>query len=277
MNKIIVLAFLVFLLPFNIKADPLKPYKMPRTHVVAIHDSKADRPYELYIKLPENYSENTDEKYPVIFTTDGKWHMDMLSGATEYLMPNVILVGISWQLGLDDEREFISRLRDYTIAEIEDIEIQAKYQFGQAADHLSFVRDDVIPYVEENYRTDPGNRAYFGYSLGGVFGAYILSTRPETFQHYIFGSPAVDERDLSVLREVNAKGARPKVNAFLSIGELEDDQMASTKSLLSLLKEQGGENLSLTDIEIIEGSDHGTAFPDTVVHGIKWLSRLIVK
>lgn len=72
-------------------ADEPKAYEMPRTQVVPIKDSTANRQYELYIRLPEGYAENTDIKYPVIYATDAVWHMDMLSGATEYLMPNVIV------------------------------------------------------------------------------------------------------------------------------------------------------------------------------------------
>ena len=29
-------------------------------------------------------------------------------------------------------------------------------------------------YIEENYRTDSDNRTYFGFSAGGIFGAYAL-------------------------------------------------------------------------------------------------------
>jgi predicted alpha/beta superfamily hydrolase len=189
MAKITVLMSL-FLLPFVcVEASAQQAYEMPRTQVVPITDSKADRQYELYIRLPEGYSENTDIKYPVIYATDAVWHMDMLSGTTEYLMPNVIVAGISWEKGLDDERPHFSRYRDYSLVESSNLERQAKYQFGQAGSHLSFIRDDVIPYVENNYRVKPSERIYFGYSLGGTFGVYVLFEQPDTFNHYILGSP----------------------------------------------------------------------------------------
>ena len=114
-------------------------YEMPRTHVVPIKDSKEDRQYELYIKLPEDYAENTEESYPVIYTTDAEVHMDMLSGATEFLMPNVILVGISYQKDHPEERESASRFRDYSVTEYGNPEIQARFQGGQASHHLSLI------------------------------------------------------------------------------------------------------------------------------------------
>ena len=117
-----------------------RPFAMPRSVVVPITDTALDRQYELYIKLPENYSGDTDTAYPVIYTTDAEWHMDLLSGTTEYLMPKSILVGISWQTDLGDERKYASRFRDYSVVESPNPEHQARYNFGQAADFLAFVR-----------------------------------------------------------------------------------------------------------------------------------------
>lgn len=278
MDKKLTLIFL-FLLVFNsAEAGEIKPYEMPRTQVAPIKDSTADRQYELYIKLPEEYSKNTAARFPVIYTTDAVWHMDMLSGATEYLMPNVILVGISWQKDLDAEEEFVSRFRDYTVTEFSDPETQAKYQAGQASNHLNFVYNDVIPYVENNYRAEPGDRTYFGYSLGGLFGAYVLLARPDTFKHYILGSPALSQRSAKYISELEAKTASRQremsANVFVSIGQLEEDEMDPTERFVSVLQRRSEAGLTLSGLEIIEGSDHGTAFPETVIRGVRWLTRM---
>ena len=81
------------------KAVTTSNFELPKIQVVPITDTNANRQYELYIKLPEAYSENNDKSYPVIYTTDAMWHMEMLSGSTEYMLEDVILVGISWQKG----------------------------------------------------------------------------------------------------------------------------------------------------------------------------------
>lgn len=255
-----------------------KPYQMPRTHVAPIEDAKSDRRYELYIKLPEGYSENTDTNYPVIYTTDAAWHMDMLSGATEYLMPDAILVGISWQKGLDDERAHVSRFRDYTVTPFNNPEHQAQYHGGKADAHLDFIRNDVFSYIESNFRVDPGERTYFGYSLGGQFGAYALLAQPRAFKNYILGSPALGQRSAEYLDELEAKMAprQDSVNAnvFVSIGELEKDRVDQVQDLVSVLRRRSEAGVSLTGLEIIEDSDHGAAFPETAIRSIKWLSQL---
>lgn len=265
----------LLLLPFGsaLASEP-KPYEMPRTQVVPIQDSKADRQYELYVKLPEGYSENTDVEYPVIYTTDAIWHMDMLSGATEYLMPNVILVGISWQKDLEGEVAHASRFRDYSLVKV----AGSKNPRGEAGNHLSFIRDDVIKYIENNYRAEPGERTYFGYSLGAVFGAYALLAEPDTFKYYILGSPALLQRSAKYIDELEAKMVpRQQVfnaNVFVSIGELEKSEMGVTKGLVSVLQRRSQTGLTLAGLEIIENSNHGTAFPETVIRSIKWLSQL---
>ncbi len=274
MKKNVVLVFLL-LLPFiGPEASEHKSYEMPRTQVVPVQDTNSDRQYELYIKLPEGYEKNTDLKYPVIYTGDAIWQMDMLSGATEYLMPDVILVGISWQKDLEGEVAHASRFRDYSLVK----GAEPKNPRGEADNHLAFIRDDVIKFVENNYRVDSDERAYFGYSLGVQLGAYILFSQPDTFKHYIFGSPAFSERSGIYIDELETKMAPQQqdlnANVFVSIGELEKDEMREVENFVSVLQRRSQAGLTLTGLELIEDSDHGSAFPETVIRSIKWLSNV---
>jgi len=271
-EKVAVLLFLVFLPCVSPEASEPKAYEMPRTQVVPIRDSKAGRQYELYIKLPEAYSENADQKYPAIYTTDAIWHLEMLSGATEYLMPDVILVGISWQTDLAGEVAHASRFRDYSLVKA----TESQNPRGEAGNHLSFIRDDVIEFVEGNYRADPNERAYFGYSLGVQLGAYILLAQPDTFKHYILGSPAFGEQSGAYIDEFETETASRQqdfdAKVFVSIGELEDGLMGPTRDLVSVLQRRSQSGLALTGPETIEDSDHSTAFPPTVIRSVRWLS-----
>lgn len=274
MRKIAALA-VALLLPFvSATAGEARPYELPRTEVVPIEDSNTGRQYELYIKLPDGYSENTDVKYPVIYTGDAAWHMDMLSGATEYLMSDVILVGISWQKNPETTVAHASRFRDYSLLK----STNPDNPRGEADGHLSFIRNDVIKFVESGYRADPAERVYFGYSLGVQLGAYILLTEPDTFKHYILGSPAFGAQSLSYIDELEASTAPRQnhldANVFVSLGELETSAMSTVNELVSVLQRRSQAGLRLTGLEIIENSDHGTAFPETVIRSIKWLAAL---
>ncbi|MEM6892681.1 MAG: alpha/beta hydrolase-fold protein [Bacteroidota bacterium] len=268
--------------PETVETKAPKAYEIPRTEVIPIKDSKSGGQYELYVKLPENYSEHQDSIHPVIYFTDAIWHMDILSASTEYLMENAVLVGISWQTDvsealLEEVGPQVSRYRDYSVIPSKNEEHQAKYHFGEASAHLDFIRNDVIPYVEKNYRTDPTTRAYFGYSLGGLFGGYILLAQPDTFKNYILGSPSV-QGDVPFLSEVSSNRRTDKkldANVFISYGNLETELGAAAEQFITLLQNRKDESLALEKV-VLEGS-HQTAFPTTGVRGISWLSGLLKK
>ncbi len=250
--------------------------ELPRIEVIPIKDTKTNRQYELYVKLPEGYSENDDIQYPVIYYTDALWHVEILSGAAEYIMEDAILVGISWQKDIKEEfkkagRAHVSRYRDYSVSKSSNPEHQAKYQFGQANTHLGFIRNNVIKYIENNYRATPTNRSYFGYSLGGVFGAYTLLTQPDTFKNYILGSPALDG-DIPILSGLKSKKKSINANVFISYGSLEKELAKYAEEFITLLKNKNDKSLFLERV-VIKGS-HQTAFPMTGVLSMQWLAQM---
>lgn len=282
MNKVAILVGL-FLLPFvGTAASELKPYEIPRSQVVPITDTATDRQYELYVRLPDDYAKTADTKHPVVYATDGAWHMEMLSGAAEYVLPNAIVVVISWQKDSKDdfdgdERPHLSRFRDYTVIPSTNPEVQEKYKVGQARNHLTFIRNDVIKYVETNYQTDPAERVYFGFSLGGAFGSYILFEEPDTFKHYVLGSPAFNAESLKFVQDLAAEEKPMNANVYVSVGEKETDAMAEIQALMSTLQRRTGSGLNLKELEIVEQSGHSEAFPATAVRSFKWLSDLMAE
>lgn len=284
MTKKSVTLLLILLLPiFTVSASDNTQYQIPKTQVVPIKDSVSGGQYELYIKLPDGYLENADTDYPVIYFTDAVWHIEILSASTEYLMENAILVGISWQKDVrEDLRQeagmHVSRYSDYSIRKSTDPQKQAKYQFGKAGAHLKFIRNDVVKYIEDNYRTQSDNRTYFGYSLGGLFGAYILMVQPDTFKNYILGSPAL-RGDLPLLSELSEqsklKNQILNANVYISHGSQEAELAKLIDQFMSTLTSRNNESLAL-NLDVNEG-DHGSAFPLTGVRAITWLSKLSKK
>ncbi|WP_417449210.1 alpha/beta hydrolase [Kordiimonas sp.] len=286
MKKIAALA-IALLSPFvSATAGEARPYEMPRTEVIPIKDSNTGGQYELYIKLPEDYAKDANIKHPVVYTTDGAWHMEVLSGAAEYVLPNAIVVAISWQKESaedfdGDTRPFLSRFRDYTILPRSNPEQQAKYKAGQAASHLAFIRDDVINYVEANYQTNPAERIYFGFSLGGAFGSYILFDKPDTFKHYVLGSPAFSAETLRFVQgqaaQRQAEEGALDANVYVTVGEKETDAIPRIRAFMTTLERLKGAGLHVHNLEIIERSGHSEAFPATAIGSFKWLSELTAK
>lgn len=280
--KNILILVCLTLLPFiSVQASETSDFTLSKIQVLPIKDTQADRQYELYIKLPEGYSENKDKIYPVIYFTDAIWQMELLSGATEFIMEDAILVGISWQKDINaalmkEKGQHVSRNRDYSISKSSKPEVQAKYQLGQASNHLTFIRNDVIKTIEKNYRTDPNNRTYFGFSAGGRFGAYILMAQPDTFKNYILGSPSL-WRDIPLLFSLENAALKNKtsaINLFISYGELEKRLSPHIEEFITKLKDKKYEGLSSINHVVIDDSGHSDSFPMLGVRSVKWLSSL---
>lgn len=243
----------VFAQENKVNDDTQKAYEMPRTQVIQGSNSETDAINTLYIKLPEGYEENTDLKYPVLYFTSPVQHIEILSAATENLIEDVIIVGLSWPKGMN---------------------------YGKLDSYVNdFLRQDVFKTVESKYRADAERRTFFGYSWGGVVGAYILSNHPNTFKNFILGSPdlGVDHEVIQKIYKLESTTAeeRKKLNAnvFISYGILEEKNTSIFEKFITMLKSINDESLTLQHI-VVEG-DHQTSFPMTSIRSVIWLSDLI--
>jgi predicted alpha/beta superfamily hydrolase len=263
-----------------VQAGEITKLTLPKIQVEPIKDSQSNKQYELYIKLPENYSKHQDKIFPVIYFTDAIWHVELLSGATEFMMEDVILVGVSWQKDIPEDlkQEYgahFSRYGDYSFKKRTNPK-HPKIKFGQANSHLRFIREDVFKYVENNYRTQPNNRTYFGFSAGGLFGTYALMAQPESFKNYILGSPSVrgDVADLFALESSKLKTKELAINVFISYGELETKMIPHVEEFISTLKNNQYHGISSIKHSVIKSSGHSDSFPQVGVESVKWLSNM---
>ena len=263
-----------------LSAAETRPFEIPRSTVVEIKDSEGQRTYPLFIKLPKSYGKMPDRHYPVIYLTDAWYAFQIVSGATRYpmnagKMQEAIIVGISWEKG---SRGDLSRVRDFTPSNSR----QWRKQTGGAARHLAFIEQQVIPYIERRYRAEPADRTFVGNSLGGLFGSYILLTKPQLFHNYILGSPSYwfDDKAIFALEAAFAKHPKP-VNArvFIGIGERETKALESRYEMVEdarafhrklLAWQQPGLEAKLM---VFAEANHETAFPATAIQGLHWIYR----
>ncbi len=260
---------LSFLLAAAAQADP---FQLPDIQVEAIEDSATGRDYELYIKLPDSYDPTTDQSHPIVYIADARWHIEIISGSLPYLLKDAILVGISWEKGIPVQQ---SRMRDYMPDKYAGEDY--KHPTGQAREHLAFILNDVFNYVESEYNVDPARRTYFGYSVSGTFGSYILLTRPQTFRNYIIGSPATLFSGQFAHEYTPISQSIPETlnaNVFLSVGSDEaPEDVENAFSLMRFLKSRNtGE--SQMEFKVIESADHSAAFPMSAMQGLYWLAGI---
>ena len=101
------------------------------------------------------------------------------------MVPECIIVG----LGYAGENLDYGKLRQWDLAPMP-LE-NATGESGHAAEFLQTLEQQIVPFVEREYRADPAHRVLAGSSLGGLFTLYAMYARPGLFEGYIAVSPAV--------------------------------------------------------------------------------------
>ncbi|MEO8452943.1 MAG: alpha/beta hydrolase-fold protein [Gemmatimonadota bacterium] len=189
--------------------------------------------YQIDVALPSGYGK-TDKRYPAFYVLDGNLAFASLADAYRDLridgsIPELILVGIGY--AEDDPAVYTpsyhaSRSRDYTPTDVE----TAIPGSGKGRAFLTFIKDELIPFVDRRWRTDPKDRGLGGHSLGGLFTTYTLLTEPSLFNRYWIGSPSLwwdKEVSFSWVKPALERADKPNGRAFLTVGGLETDLMVS--------------------------------------------------
>ncbi len=141
----------------------------------------------LTISMPEGYENGTDA-YPVLYLLDGESNFEYTVPIVRYLadnerIPEMIVVAIH-------SGDVARRTRDLTPPSQAEIDNRFSPGNGGADAFLSFISDELIPYVEKKYRTRP-YRVLVGHSLGGLFAIHALVAKPKLFNAYIAVDPTV--------------------------------------------------------------------------------------
>ncbi len=267
------------------------PLSLPNTRVHPVPNSTTGRRYEVWVDLPPSYFES-DKPYPVVFTTDADYGVPVIRslrrriGAKGRNLEDFVLVGLSYGVG---EQSMPSKRRDYTPTNPfarPGTQASNAYSrndvYGEAAAYRDYIERDVFPLIAKHYRVDMRRKVYVGHSLGGLFGSYVLLTRPEMFSHYILGSPSLwfDRRVIFDLEAEYAQRHRDlQAKVFLSIGAYETrgpdarhmgaDMVGDMTRFEQVLRSRRYPGFRI-ESEILPDEDHLTVLPRTITHGLLW-------
>jgi hypothetical protein len=110
------------------------------------------------VHTPAGYA-GSSGRYPVAYVLDGTVHSGPAAAIAEDEGLEVVVVGIGYEDGVSSPR----RRRDYTPTRDPDFPTS-----GGAGAFMRFVRDELVPRIDGDLRTRPGERALLGHSLGGI-------------------------------------------------------------------------------------------------------------
>ena len=102
--------------------------------------------------------------------------------------------------------------------------LKVRVKTGGGPEFLRFLKQELIPLIDQEYRTDPAKRILVGHSHGGGFALFAMLQEPELFRTYIASSPSLDYADnfLFMLESEYAKKHKTlHAQVYLSAGELE--------------------------------------------------------
>ena len=239
------------------------------TQVKVFHSSIIEDDFYIYISLPDGYQESV-KKYPVLYLLDGDISFGMATSIARYLqfgntIPELIIVGIGY--GALKKSKGNDRNRDYTISNRRN-----RPGSGGAPKFRTFLLEELIPYIDNEFRTIPDDRTIYGYSLGGLFALYSMFTEPDFFNRYIIGSPhlawdnfrifSVQEDAFNSIGDINA-------SLFISVGSEQSTEtyFDPIDRMVTLFEEKGYEGIKLST-KVFDGGTHLMCPPEALTYGL---------
>jgi predicted alpha/beta superfamily hydrolase len=227
------------------------------------------REYHLSVALPDSYK-TSPQAYPVIYVLDGDFNFGVAAGLTRFSnwfrkVPELIIVGIGYDIETPDE--FVA---------LRDLDFDVPGLPGAASDSapdlfLDALTQEIIPFINANYRTIPSDRCLQGYSSSGIFVLYALFQQPDAFQRYISGSAILKHTyDYWIQHDAQlaARDAGHPIQLYLSAGELEEDDIPNFQRFVACLEQGNYPGLTVSS-EIYAGEGHGSeGIALTYLHGI---------
>jgi predicted alpha/beta superfamily hydrolase len=245
-------------------ADP--PTDIVIGESVVIRSEILDEDRTLLIGKPQSYDQGT-AAYPVLVLLDGDTHFHYTTGLTKMLArnqltPEVLVVGIL----------NTARARDLTPPAVDPRVTEAVPSSGGAGNFRAFIADELMPWLDDNYRTHP-YKMLVGHSLGGLFAIDTLLERRELFDAYIAISPSLqwDEQRL-VERANTAFGADKKWNAalFMTAGNEGGLLLGGVRKLAAVLDEKAPQGLEW-HFEHMPLESHGSVPLPSTYEGLEFV------
>jgi len=262
-----------------------QPYEIIGSQVWDVPDPVSGRRYQVFVHLPASYATSPARRYPVLYVTDADYAFPVLRQVSRRLGASVqefILVGVSYAVG---EEGGPSRRRDYTPTRHGSSDAPDDAVHGEGAQHIVFLRDQVLPFVAQRFRTDEKQRLFLGHSYGALLGTQILFTDPTLFSGYVLGSPSYwfDQHVMETMEKTSAATLRDMpASVYMYVGEYEarkvgdprflqdDDMVEDARRMARVLRSRGYPSLKLR-LDVLNDEDHLSIAPCGFTLGLRHL------
>ena len=191
-------------------------------------------------------------------------HFHHTTGTMQFLartgrMPEMIIVGIP---------NTTDRTRDLTPPETS--EENRFPTSGGADDMLKFMRTELIPHIDKNYRTT-SYKLLIGHSFGGLFAIHALVHHSEIFDAYLSISPSLWwDGQLLVDQAETFLTENPDYQAklYMTMGNEGGDMLGGAWKLAAVLEEKAPDGLDW-EFHLMEKEDHGSVPHRSTYNGLE--------
>jgi hypothetical protein len=267
--------------------DNFQPVTISDSELRFLKSTLLGKEYRIQVALPTGYAESK-ETYPVLYVLDADMYFGTIAETTRNLaagrkifsieVPNMIVVGVGYPLetartcytwDMEKPSEYwCARAKDLTSTEDAMME---GWPSGGASDFMAFIRNDLKPLINSNYRANPEDSTIYGHSLGGLFALYVLFHRPDTFNRYIVLSPSLfcgKKVTLDYERRYANGHAELPARLFLSVGSLERPiDLQNLQEFVQILQKRNYKGLEWASY-ICEGENHITVWEAVIPRAI---------
>ena len=222
----------------------------------AITDSLASKilaeQRDLLVHLPNNYQQNTELNYPVLYLLDGQRNLNHAAGTLDLLNQSnmaqeMIIIAIN----------NTHRTRDLTPTYDESYN---EWGISGGADNfLDFIEKELIPYVNKSYRTN-NFKILSGHSFGGLLAVYALQSRPQLFQAHFAFSPSLWWHDEVIFKDTEkflANTAELNNYLYVNMGNEGGNMLSTFQRYSKLLKTYTPKGFSY-NADLVEQENHNT-------------------
>jgi predicted alpha/beta superfamily hydrolase len=249
MKKVFVCLLFVLVLPFSSFSQEAATNLIVGKKVTLNSDILSQE-REIQIYLPEDYH-ISKEKCPVIYVFDSQKYF---LNAVTYLQnlrfveetPGFIVVGIKTKNG---ER--------------------SKIYNTESTKFSKYLEEELLPYIDNTYRTLPSERVFFGWQRAAAFGVEVFASKPNLFKGYFIASPTfLSAKRVSNIGKMLDKSTILNNYLYFTLGDVEAWSLDNTNSLADLLKMKAKNKLDWK-YDLFDNENHYSTTIITMNKGLK--------
>lgn len=246
-----------------------KSVQLANTQQFTLHSDAVNDNFEIMVGLPFGYSQS-DTRYKVLYVLDANVTFGMVNDIQTLISfepenPPMIVIGIGYK---DFGNWIQKRARDYMPTQV-----NTAPGSGGAGKFLQFLEEQLIPHINQEYRTTE-SRLLYGHSTAGLFGLYTIFQKPNLFEGYIITSPSVDEDKGYSQQQVGHTPAEvpQPVRVFLSSGSREKTSFQTAyKQFLKSFKRWEEQGIKVKSEEF--DASHMSSMAPAFVKGLEYVNR----